>query len=425
MRRVVFLFLCFASMEAGPVSRDIVSEAVDVESKIRDANLSSVVPQVEVRMLKVLTCSQGVVTKVSTSSYHPSVIVKRLNTLAATLKLSKRTPGCTAFAKACRGRGKCEMAFSRELQRLQPNESFFARPLSTRVDPTSGIVITSEILVGIDGRDSKNLVLMPGWPHAHRRAVLTALASLHAAFWNARPEEGCAENSNIRLSKTQLRSMQGSTIPWVRRAGRAALAVRLRLLADPMQTMLHADVWPGNVFFTESANKPNEVSAQLYDFESVTRGPPSKDLVLFLVRFQVIGAGEEDPLLEHYYAELCARLHARSVAQPSFEALRQSVDIAFLELHWMVFLRKKISYLHVNTAFHERVRAVIDQLDSGQLLADSTAYARALGTAFPAAKWDYSSPTTIKALHDGLQTLPSEWDVCRKSPEYYPVRVRD
>lgn len=187
--------------------------------------------------LKVLQCGLG-----SVSLVDEDFIVKHVPSLAATraMNLSR---GCRAKAAGCEPRGRCEMFFNRKLEFLgrQQEKPWFARALNTILDK-SGVLIATERLNGIQGYDAERQF----GALSCRRAALSTLAKLHAQFWGvseAELESGCAHNGGNVFFRAQAKGFLRSQSPWIRRFGRAAHAIHLRLETDPMgATMLHGDV---------------------------------------------------------------------------------------------------------------------------------------------------------------------------------------
>jgi Ser/Thr protein kinase RdoA (MazF antagonist) len=216
-------------------------------------------------------------------------------------------------------------------------------------------------------------------------ASLEWLAGLHAAYWgvdesqlNGLHRHGTFWTLDMRLDELSKMPTHG----WEGRLYLAARAIDERLKADAMQTCVHGDPKPANMFFRKVPGPDGgSYSAQVFDYQYIGRAPPSKDLayVFTCVTGAKPGAAE-DALLVHYHEALSERLAARGIAAPPLSHFQESLELAFADLaRWMSgwgwWGRDGLTV---------RSLRVLDALDGGRELEDEDAYRDAMRAMRPA-----------------------------------------
>lgn len=137
------------------------------------------------------------------------------------------------------------------------------------------------------------------------------------------------------------------------------------------------------------------------------------------MRFNVTSASEEKSLLHFYHSELSSKLRVKGIEPPSLDVLRESVEIAFGDMHRALYVSTGGTRAAL-WAFKSRAQNLMFKLDHGHLLENSLAYARALGEAFPSAQWDFrKAPGVANALRQGISSLPEKRDMCFYSEDFY------
>ena len=162
---------------------------------------------------------------------------------------------------------------------------------------------------------------------------------------------------------------------WMGRLRLAARAIDLRLKADPLQSVCHGDAKGANILYAEGGAA---VVPLVYDFQYCGKACVAKDLAYF---FNVeAGAAEEEALLAHYHAALCALLAAQGDAPPSMGALRTALELALCD--WRRFSEVGLGGWGDSGA-NRRVQALLSRLDGGTALASEQAYVKAMRREFP------------------------------------------
>jgi hypothetical protein len=234
-------------------------------------------------------------------------------------------------------------------------------------------------------------------------STLEWLAGLHAAFWGVGEAElnglhkvGTYWHLNWRLDELSKMPADG----WERRLFLAARAIDERLMADSMQTCVHGDLKPANMFFEARAGPSPDGGggadrsarklgsgyvSNVFDFQYIGRASPSKDLANFLTYITGACAGaDEDALLAHYHAVLSEKLAARGIPPPPLSHLQDSLELAYADLaRWM----SGWGWSRCKDGLTVRSLALLDVLDGGKQLPDEDAYREAVRTKRPA---DYS-----------------------------------
>ena len=190
------------------------------------------------------------------------------------------------------------------------------RVYTALVDPDAGrLLLLLEDLAGGEPGDA-----LRGCGVARARAVIEAIATLHARWWEQAalsemawlpPWAGdpAARAARYRAQLGPVLERYGERIPTPVRDLALALqdhyAAVLAALNGPPTTLIHADLHLDNVLFTAAGDTP---MARIIDWQSVTRGLGAFDIALFITGALSISdrrAAEHD-LLKHYHQLLSA-----------------------------------------------------------------------------------------------------------------------
>ena len=213
------------------------------------------------------------------------------------------------------GLGRLEVAFYRDLRASVP----VATPevFAARYDP--GLARFALVLEDLEGRGCRFGDITKPCTSDHAAAVVSALARLHAAFWDSprfggdlgwvpsqhRDPNGALVARLVKRSVAQVERSHADRIPErVRTGGREVLARRPALdaaLARRPLTLLHGDTHIGNMAF----DGPSPV---FFDWQVVRRGPGLRDVTYFMVTSLPVEDRRrlEEDLLREYQRELKA-----------------------------------------------------------------------------------------------------------------------
>ena len=198
--------------------------------------------------------------------------------------------------------------------------------------------------------------------------VIKWLAKLHAATWKS-DAEGLQPSGSYWYLDT--RPDEHADMPrtgWQGRLKRAARAIDSRLQRDPMQCIIHGDAKDANILWTKDGK------VAMCDFQYCGKGPPTRDLAYFLCSSS--NPCQEDAFLRAYY-ETLIQLLPNTVTNPSFEQLKESLELAYCD-----YARFMSGWGFWGNAVSQRVIAVLDRLDGGSDLGSEEAYDRAVRREF-------------------------------------------
>lgn len=221
------------------------------------------------------------------------------------------------------------------------------------------------------------------------KAVLTWLATLHAAYWGVEKVNEIVKTAGLQQQGSywylDTRLEEHESMPnrgWEGRLKRAARAIDDHLQRNPMQCLIHGDVKDANVLLSSPANNRNddvEPVVTLCDFQYCGRGPPTKDLAYFFC--SSANVPDEDAALAFYLEQLTRRLlltNTASTPPPTMGELRDSLDLAYCD-----FYRFMSGWgFWGGGSGKGRVQAVLDRLDGGKDLGTEEAYIAAVRREF-------------------------------------------
>lgn len=189
------------------------------------------------------------------------------------------------------------------------------------------------------------------------------LASFHAATWgnNADGLQPVGSYWHLDTRPEELESMPRKG--WQGRLKRAARAIDDYLKRDSMQCIIHGDAKDANVL--QDGDRTS-----MCDFQYVGRGTPTRDLAYFLC--SSTDPENESSLLILYHNELTTHL-PNNIAAPSLEDLKTSLELAYCD-----FARFMCGWGFWGFDLTDRVVAVLDRLDGGNILASEAAYDEAV-----------------------------------------------
>jgi len=220
------------------------------------------------------------------------------------------------------------------------------------------------------------------------KAVLTWLATLHAAYWGDEKVDKIVEEVGLQQTGSywhlDTRPSEWEAMPttgWEGRLKRAARAIDKRLKRDPMQCIIHGDAKEANVLFSSSSSKVTACTATngrrpdvdlvvtLCDFQYCGKGPPSKDLAYFLC--SSANPDDEKAALEFYRRKLSERLASATddIPMPSMDDLQDSMDLAYCD-----FYRFMSGWGYWGSGGENRVKRVLYRLEGGTDLGSEEAY---------------------------------------------------
>jgi hypothetical protein len=208
----------------------------------------------------------------------------------------------------------------------------------------------------------------------HTRAVLQWLATLHAATWGGTERHpnltgllqpvGTYWHLDTRPDEHASMKQKG----WQGRLKLAARALDNRLKRDSMQCCCHGDAKEANMLFSREGDT---IVVGMYDFQYAGWGTPTRDLSYFL---SVAAHDNSLELLRFYHTELLQKLgDDQQHAAPSFEALQDSLEIAYAD--WVRF---QCGWGFWGADLTDRVISLLDRLDGGSNLGTEEAYEQAM-----------------------------------------------
>jgi aminoglycoside phosphotransferase (APT) family kinase protein len=226
------------------------------------------------------------------------------------------------------------------------------------------------------------------------QAVLTWLASFHAAYWGSVAVDAIVDETGMQKQGSywhlDTRPDEHAAMPstgWQGRLKRASKAIDGHLKNnDKMQCLIHGDAKDANVLYTRNVNT-KKLQVTMCDFQYVGKGPPTKDLAYYFI--SSVSPENEDRALEFYLRELTQRLNAKKSASaststtsaappppPTMHELKASMDLAYCD-----FYRFMCGWgfwgADGNTG-QERVKRILDRLDGGKDLGSEEAYEEAV-----------------------------------------------
>mmetsp|Transcript_5812 Transcript_5812/g.13267 ORF Transcript_5812/g.13267 Transcript_5812/m.13267 type:complete len:369 (+) Transcript_5812:30-1136(+) len=201
-------------------------------------------------------------------------------------------------------------------------------------------------------------------------AVLTWLATLHAATWGSKADDyvrqklvqpiGSYWHLDTRPEEHDSMSRRG----WEGRLKMAARAIDERLKRDGMQCCIHGDAKDANMLF-----KGGDHGVSMYDFQYCGKAPPSVDLAYFLC----VAVGDTDSdYIQYYHQQLIQRL-GEGDHRPTLKELEDSVALALCD-----FQRFMSGWGQWGSDISSVVIEVLDRLDGGTILKSEDAYREAL-----------------------------------------------
>jgi serine/threonine protein kinase len=213
-------------------------------------------------------------------------------------------------------------------------------------------------------------------------AILTWLATLHAAFWGPAAADAVVAQAGLQACGSYwhlaTRPDEHACMPhqgWEGRLKRAARAIDARLQRDPLQCIIHGDAKEANIMLSKAnnntASRTGEVVVTLCDFQYCGKGAPTKDLA-YLFCTSSVNANGERAALEFYLQQLTQRL-PDNVTPPTLEELCDSLELAYCD-----FVRFMAGWGYWGSGCQDRVKAVLQRLDGGKDLGSDDAYDQAV-----------------------------------------------
>ena len=217
------------------------------------------------------------------------------------------------------------------------------------------------------------------------QAILTWLATLHAAHWGHEAADAVVERAGLQpcgtywyLDTRPDEHARMANHGWEGRLKRAARAIDARLERDPsLQCILHGDAKDANILRSRHPETGATV-VTFCDFQYCGKGAPTKDLAyLFSTTsiVQITTRQQERDALEFYWQQLTQRLTARvHTPPPTLEELSDSLELAYCD-----FVRFMAGWGYWGSSSSVgRVKAVLDRLDGGKDLGSENAYHEAV-----------------------------------------------
>jgi hypothetical protein len=212
------------------------------------------------------------------------------------------------------------------------------------------------------------------------KAVLTWLATLHAATWGEERANRLVNDNGLQETGSywhlNTRPEEHASMPdkgWEGRLKLAARAIDERLKRDPLQCVIHGDAKDANVLWSAD----DDDGVVLCDYQYTGKGPPSKDLAYFFCSScdNLDGEEEEAVLLKFYLDRLSERLKA---PPPTMQQLKESLYLAYCDFH-----RFMSGWGHWGSgAAEKRAKSVLYRLDGGKKLPSEQAYDEAVRREF-------------------------------------------
>lgn len=191
-------------------------------------------------------------------------------------------------------------------------------------------------------------------------AVLTWLATLHAATWGSVTVDEYVRQKIVQPIGSywhlDTRPDEHGSMPrrgWEGRLKRAARAIDERLKRDEMQCCIHGDAKDANMLFNDS-----HAGVSMYDFQYCGKAPPSVDLAYFLC----VAVGDTDiDHIKYYHQQLLQRLNENERDHiPTLKELEDSVSLALCD-----FQRFLSGWGQWGSDISSVVIQVLDRLDGG------------------------------------------------------------
>jgi hypothetical protein len=224
-------------------------------------------------------------------------------------------------------------------------------------------------------------------------ATLAEIARFHSAFWGpARHSVNSTYRPRFEMDPPLARTLSRASCLW-HRVALTGRAIELRIKADPAQSVVHGDLHAGNVVFAPAPveHDARRIGATLIDFGRVHKHIATRDLAYLFIRVGVdTDEAGELLMLSRYYAYLSVSLRRRGVAAISFDDLRRSYVLAYVQL--AAWFRGNTIGMKRGVMGFERsadggmlrtTRAFIDSLDGGRALASQSAYVEAIFRRMP------------------------------------------
>lgn len=290
-----------------------------------------------------------------------------------------------------------EVAFAqRHVPRLIANFSMHLSATLIARSVRDGFQLAMVPAVGVGGFTKDDL--------SDRRAlaVVQAVAQLHAAFWGIRVGELDGIPEHVR--RFQPRPVLSKAGCLWHRARLAAVAIQLRLDADPAQTVLHGDLHAGNYLVSRPPRRTGkELIASLIDFGLAGRGTPMIDLADLFIHAGIDACEERElRLLRRYHGYLRDYLRERGLGDqvPDFASLLDTYSLAYVAFGKRLRgarskLRDELLWFHESEDgnLERRTRAVLDSIDGGRALANESEYIEAVFRRYPTP--GYEPPTDV------------------------------
>jgi hypothetical protein len=232
------------------------------------------------------------------------------------------------------------------------------RPFYVECDGNATIICMSKLEQHSPRRHSGNA----------QERVVKWLARLHAATWGSSAEGLQPSGSYWYLDTRPDEHANMSRVGWEGRLKRAARAIDSRLHRDSMQCIIHGDAKEANILWTDQGE------LAMCDFQYCGKGPATRDLAYFLC--SSTNPEDEGELLQDYYEELI-RLLPDAKTKPSFETLKESLELAFCD-----YARFMAGWGYWGNDISRRVISILNQLDGGKDLGSEEAYDEAVRREF-------------------------------------------
>jgi len=204
------------------------------------------------------------------------------------------------------------------------------------------------------------------------KAVLTWLATLHAAFWGRERAEQIVQQAGLQPCGSywhlDTRPDEHASMPnrgWEGRLKNAARAIDERLKRDPLQCIIHGDAKEANILVSKN-KQSKQTFVTLCDFQYCGMGAATKDLAYFFC--SSVSPDDERSALEFYLQQLTNRL-PNDVTPPTMEELHDSLELAYCD-----FYRFMAGWGYWGSGGEDRVKAVLHRLDGGKDLGSEQAY---------------------------------------------------
>jgi thiamine kinase-like enzyme len=211
-----------------------------------------------------------------------------------------------------------------------------------------------------------------------RKAVLTWLATFHAAYWMLEDDDTTIERLGLQRVGTywhlDTRPEEHQNMPnntgWQGRLKMAARAIDSWLKRNEFQCIIHGDAKDANILYNNNNN-----NVCFCDFQYCGKGVPAKDLAYFFCSSSSEWDEKEEAAnLEFYLQQLQSKVPNHTTKIPTLHEMHDMMDLAYCD-----YYRFMCGWgFWGSSGGDKRVRAVLDRLDGGKKLKTENDYDEAV-----------------------------------------------